>query len=270
MTESLVRDDESLAQLFDRKIALIQARRGHRTAVDALALAWCAAHAYGLAGGQPSRLVDLGAGSGIVALLLGAFWPQVALTLVELQPQQADRARRNLLLNAMADRAEVLAHDLAEALPSTLPPCDLVVSNPPYRQAGPDQPPVNRERRLAHFETSAGLGLWMRRVAQLLVPTGLAVVVYPWKDRERLAMAAAAAGLADQQLVPMRHRPSDAVPTRAILVAGQPLGRAGLIKMSGLTLHPEVGPDSTYSLDITKFIGDLRPAHLTTLPPLPR
>ncbi len=262
-----VGNDESLAWLFDAKIGLVQARRGHRTAVDALALAWFASRVCSAADLRPHSLVDLGAGSGIVAILVGAVLPELRMTLVETQPRQVDRAQRNATLNGMANRVQVVAHDLAAPLPLALGRFALVVTNPPFRRLGQDQPPQSEERRLAHFESTADLQVWLRRVAESLADPGLAIAIYPWQNRARLSQAAKVAGL-HGHVVQMRHSPSDASPTRALMVASRQPLPATLIKMSGFSLHPDGTADSTYTDEIQSFIETMTRSSWAPLSPL--
>lgn len=89
-----------------------------------------------LLGGFPKlrkgdRICDLGAGMGLLGLLLWAREPSVKLTAVELQPEACDLCRRNYADNGID--GEVLQADLRKL--AQLPKvgsCDLVICNPPY------------------------------------------------------------------------------------------------------------------------------------------
>lgn len=77
------------------------------------------------------RVCDLGAGMGLLGLLLWAREPSVKLTAVELQPDACDLCRRNYLDNGID--GTVLQVDLRDrtGLPKA-GSCDLVICNPPY------------------------------------------------------------------------------------------------------------------------------------------
>ena len=79
------------------------------------------------------RVCDLGAGTGLLGLLLLAREPNLQVTNVELQPPAVALAEENAALNGLSGRVTNLLADLRE--PAQLPPAgsfDLVVSNPPY------------------------------------------------------------------------------------------------------------------------------------------
>ena len=89
-------------------------------------------------GGSPKRVIDLGTGSGCIALALKARRPEWVCTGVELSEAALRIARGNAALTGLD--VQFLPHDLLEdsALPGG--PYDIIVSNPPYI------PPSERDR----------------------------------------------------------------------------------------------------------------------------
>lgn len=82
------------------------------------------------------RVCDLGAGTGLLGLLLLAREPDLQVTNVELQAAAVALAEQNTALNGLPERVSNLRADLRE--PGQLPKAgsfDLVVSNPPYFDA---------------------------------------------------------------------------------------------------------------------------------------
>jgi release factor glutamine methyltransferase len=82
----------------------------------------------------PGLALDLGAGSAAVACALAARRPALAVVTVELSPEAAAWARRNVRGLGLEARVTVLEGDLfAPIAPLGLARrCDLVVANPPY------------------------------------------------------------------------------------------------------------------------------------------
>ena len=80
-----------------------------------------------------SRVCDLGAGIGLIGLLLLNRCPDLTIYNVELQDASADMAQRNIEYNALQEKMILCRGDL-RALRGVLPAgeTDLVVSNPPY------------------------------------------------------------------------------------------------------------------------------------------
>ena len=50
---------------------------------------------------KPSRILDLGTGTGVIPLMLSALWPDTTLEALEIQEESADMARRSIGLNAL-------------------------------------------------------------------------------------------------------------------------------------------------------------------------
>ncbi len=80
-------------------------------------------------GGRP-RILDLGTGSGCVAVTLACELPAARLVATDLSPAALAVARVNARRHGVADRVRLVAADLAR--PLRLAGFDLVVSNPPY------------------------------------------------------------------------------------------------------------------------------------------
>lgn len=244
--------DETLDTLLRDRVRLLQARKGYRTSVDAMALAFFALQDPPV---PLQRAVDLGAGSGLISILLARSRLNLHVDLVELQPELAARAGRNLQLNGVADRAVVHLHDLGGPWPA-LPPAQLVVSNPPYFQTLHRPPPRHPERFAAHCETTASLERFAAAAAVLLAPEGHACFVYPLEGRRRLLQALQQAGLGHIEDCRLYHRQGDAEPIR-LLVRAKPSTEQVVVKVDPLYLHPTDSLDHTYTPAIETFLESL-------------
>ena len=102
-------------------------------------------HALRLLPAGPSRVVDLGTGSGAIALAIAAERPDAEVVGVERSPAALPWTRRNAEL-AGAPNARIVEGDLADALGEWDGVVDVVVSNPPYVPDGmvPRDPEVER------------------------------------------------------------------------------------------------------------------------------
>jgi release factor glutamine methyltransferase len=76
-------------------------------------------------------VLDIGTGSGAIALALAAEHPTVRVVATEVHPAPLDVARRNVRALGMEDRVALLVSDVFDDLPPGLR-FDLIVSNPPY------------------------------------------------------------------------------------------------------------------------------------------
>ena len=157
--------------LLGGRVRLLQPARGYRVGVDAVLLA----AAIDAQPGQ--RVLDLGAGVGAVGLCLVARVPECDVVGVELQPELARLAERNVELNGVRARVKTIIHDLAHPLPD-LGLFDHVATNPPYLAAAVADPSPDRSKALATVESSVDLARWLNVAARLAKPAGTLLVIH--------------------------------------------------------------------------------------------
>jgi len=113
-----------------RDIRIYQSKKGYRFSVDALIL-------YSFVNlRRAEKIADLGAGSGIIGILLAKKYPESHITLVEVQGRLARLAEKNCSLNHLEERVAIVSHDIRTINSAQLKnnAYDLVVSNPPFRR----------------------------------------------------------------------------------------------------------------------------------------
>ena len=125
----------------------------------------------------PVSVIDLGAGSGALALAIATEAPDTRVIAVENSPQAIFWLKRNV--SVIAENVRVVEGDVADVLPGIK--CDVVIANPPYI---PDSAPLPRD--VAGFEPHAALfggptGMELPRVfiaaaSRLLKPGGVLVI----------------------------------------------------------------------------------------------
>jgi len=89
--------------------------------------------AAALDGPTPDRVLDLGTGSGIIAVTLLAEWGNARGVATDTSAAALDVARRNAARHEVAARIEMRSADWFEGIEGQF---DLIVSNPPYIAAG--------------------------------------------------------------------------------------------------------------------------------------
>jgi tRNA1Val (adenine37-N6)-methyltransferase len=193
----LLPEDETLDTFHRGRVIVLQKKKGYRFSLDAAILADFVRIEPG------EDVVELGAGNGIVALLL-ARKPFRRLAAVEIQPALADLARRNVVLNELADRIDVVEADLRGYAPGRV--FDVAYSNPPYIRKSAGFPSASEEKTIAKHEITCDILDVLRAAARLLKPAGRAYIVYPGRRRSDLEAAAGKAGLRIHALRPVLPR----------------------------------------------------------------
>jgi release factor glutamine methyltransferase len=102
------------------------------------------------------RILDVGTGSGVIALSLAARFPSAELHAVDLSPDALALARENADRLGIADRIHFMQGHLLEAIEATF---DLIVANLPYvaaSEAAQLAPEVRHDPAVALFGGAAG------------------------------------------------------------------------------------------------------------------
>ena len=187
----LRREGETLDAFYHGRIHVLQKKRGYRFSVDAPLLAdFIRAKA-------DDEALDIGTGSGIIALLLSVK-PVRKIIALEIQPGLAEMARRNVELNGLEGKIEVVEADLRQYEPGRT--FDLIFSNPPYIRKASGFLSRSSEKSAAKHELHGDIADILKKTAEWLAPGGRAAFVYPEARRQDLLTAAGESGLAVKRL----------------------------------------------------------------------
>lgn len=201
------------------QLRLVQPRDGYRYSIDALLLAGFARRNIVR---PPRRLIDLGAGCGVVGLWLARGWPETSLDLVELQPELAELAVRNAAHSGLEARTRVVVADLRRWQRWAPPPATpgrqvLAVCNPPYYPAGSGR--LNRApgAALARHELAGTLRELLRACGEGL-PSGATLAIVHLAARcDELLRTLSSCGFTPLRLRRVVPRPG--APAHRVLVA---------------------------------------------------
>lgn len=151
--------------------------------------------------GNGVRILDVGTGSGAIAVALAHERPEVVVTALDSSLPALDVARGNALRNGVAERVVLMAGELAALPPG---PFDMVVSNPPYIPAGEWQslmPEVRDfEPRMALDGGVDGLEAYRhlaRQAGRILAPGGWLLVEVGLGQARDVSALFKAGGLVD-------------------------------------------------------------------------
>ena len=106
---------------------------------------------------RSEQVCDLGAGTGLLGLLLLAREPSLHITNVEIQGAACDLARRTAELNGLSSSVTCIEGDLRDTALLNAGSYDLVIANPPYFAESSGAQAVTNARRMARSEVSCTL-----------------------------------------------------------------------------------------------------------------
>jgi len=163
---------ETIDELRDFDLKIIQPRCGYRFSVDPLLLC-------GFAGPAGGGIVDLGTGCGVIALIMARMSPGAQVVGVESHTESAVLAERNVSLNGLAGQVSIICADILD-LNGRIPVSsfDLVLANPPFRRKGTGKISPQAGRDTARHESSAGLGDFLAVAKYLVRPSGRICLIY--------------------------------------------------------------------------------------------
>jgi tRNA1(Val) A37 N6-methylase TrmN6 len=221
-----------------------QPLKGHRVGSDAILLA-AAAPAAGV-----SRLVDVGAGVGAVALAILRRMGGAHADLVERDADLAALAGQNAARNGLAAQTRVLCVDVGEARARRAAglvdaAADLVVTNPPFFDAQRVRISPEAGRAGAHVFAKAATGAgkqpletWIVASLALLRAGGRLVMIH---RPDALAQILAAFGRRLGAVAILPVHPNANAAAHRILIAGVKGARGPIRLRPGLVLHDSSG-----------------------------
>lgn len=187
----VVGEDETLDSFYHGRILVIQKKKGYRFSVDAPLLA-------DFVQTRPQDiLLEIGAGHGIISLLVSVK-PFRHLVCLEIQKGLASLAERNIRLNHLGDRIEVIHQDLRRFQSRTK--FDVIFSNPPYIRKRTGFLSPCPEKAIAKHEIKCDIFDIMQLTSQLLKKNGRAYFVFPARREEDFRRAVARSSMKIKRL----------------------------------------------------------------------
>ncbi len=213
-------------------VAVTQQKKGARFTMDSLLLAdFCRVK-------PRDRILEPGAGTGIISLLLAKKHPLSRITAVEIQPPAAELCRSNIEQNGLGDRISLIVDDLARLNARKIPPFDMIVANPPYTAWRSGRKSPIAERQTARHDQHAPLRDWVNLQA-LLKNKGRFNIVFPAHRAAELLSV-----LRDKKLEPKRLRfvhPADGKPAYLVLIEAVKSAGTGLEALPPLIVLDAAG-----------------------------
>jgi len=226
--------DLTTDSFFNGKIQVMQSRAGYRFSIDAVLLAF---HA----GPRPGdKVLDLGAGCGIVSLIMAVRVPDIKVLAVELQPELSGLAEANVNQNQLGDRIRVMHMDLRLLKPKmTDGPADVIVCNPPYRRSGSGRLNPAEQRAVARHEIKVTLNDLLETSRRMLRTAGRFVTIYTVERLTEILVSMRNEHI-EPKFMRMIHSTQDS-DAKLVLIEGVKEGRPGLKVAPSLFIYDKNG-----------------------------
>lgn len=174
-----------------KKFEVDQSDCAMRINTDGVLLAVMAGHE------SPVRILDVGTGTGVIALMLAQRYENARIDAVEIDVAAASRAGHNFANSDFASRLSVHCCDISLFAPSVK--YDLILSNPPYFVN--DLKSTEPRKGIARHAHDAFFENLIVKVAGLLSPSGVFWVILPIKQAIDLIAQAEPLGLYPSKII---------------------------------------------------------------------
>lgn len=149
---------------------------------------------------DPKRILDIGTGTGVIALMLAQRFPKAQVHAVEIDEQASATAEKNFQLSVFSRQLSV--SNIAIEQYSTSDKFDLIVSNPPYFVN--DYKNAEPKKKIARHASDVFFEKLLEKVADLLNGNGCFWVILPVKQAEDLIKKGEGRGLFPQHIIKVR------------------------------------------------------------------
>lgn len=229
---------------------ILQPRDGYRAGVDAVLLAAAAPAETG----HGERVLDAGAGVGVVGLAVARRVADAQVVLVERDAGLAQLARSNIERNGLTGRVKALEADVElplggqPALAALAESFDHALANPPFHIEGRGTAAPDAAKAASNAMAEASLSRWLRFLAAMVRPSGSVTVIH--KAEALPALLAACEGRFGALEVLPIHARADAAAIR-VIVQGTKGSRAPASLLPQLTLH---GDDNGFRPEVERVL----------------
>jgi tRNA1Val (adenine37-N6)-methyltransferase len=241
---------ETVDTILGGGLTIVQPFCGYRFSVDAILLARFARPR------RRDRVLELGAGCGVVSVIVGALARPREIVAIELQPDLAAMAARNAVANRVpmtAICADLRARRIDGVAAGSF---DYVIANPPYRAADSGRESPNRSRQIARGGKGASLADFAAAASRYLNHGGRAAMVFTAPRSADLINELRARSLEPKRIRFVHPRPR--TPASTILIEARKEGGVEAEIEPPLFLYDEPG---VYSDEACELLMIDRRAH---------
>jgi tRNA1Val (adenine37-N6)-methyltransferase len=168
-----------------RQFIVHQQRCAMKVGTDGTLLgAWAAAPSV------KCRILDIGTGTGLIALMMAQRFPESEVIGIDIDPEAVAQARENVRLSPFSEQITIEHQDLMKFIDTD--GFDVIVSNPPYFVDSLECP--DDQRTMARHTVSLTYDGLIRQAFRLLKDDGSLSLVIPAESRPLIESAASLSG----------------------------------------------------------------------------
>ena len=175
--------------------------------------------AWALASESPCRILDIGTGTGLIALMMAQRYPQAKVTAIDIDDGAVRQAKENVSASPFADRINVIKADVLTFEEEEK--YDSIVCNPPFFEDSLTCP--DPQRTEARHTVSLGYRQLMEAAFRLLKDDGHFSLIIPSDCRERLESEAHLRGFFLSRVCSIQTTPKKAPKRYMIELSKQPV-----------------------------------------------
>lgn len=127
--------------------------------------------------GMKGRALDVGTGTGLLALMLAQRWPELEIDAIELDAAAAQQAAENVAASDFGSRIRVQHADFRDFDPGPGVNYDLVICNPPYFNRS--RKAAGAGRSMARHSDTLDLERLFSGAVKILNATGTLSIIFP-------------------------------------------------------------------------------------------
>ena len=189
------------------------------------------------------KILDIGTGSGLIALMLAQRAtsiddPPIVIDTIDIDAGAAEQAKFNFEQSPWSKLLRIYQSSLQEW--QSEKEYDLIVSNPPYFQSSLKNP--DAQRATARHTDSLSYSELIKHSGRLLKNNGILALVLPIEAEEEILSLAAAAGLLPTHITYVHTKPGK--PAKRILIALRKGDANGNVESKHFYIESEDSPRS--------------------------
>ncbi|NQY05226.1 MAG: methyltransferase [Flavobacteriaceae bacterium] len=167
---------------------------------------------------QPFSILDIGAGTGVVALMLAQRSHAEVVDALEIDDEAYEQASENFEASPWNDRLFCYHAGFLEFVQEIDDEYDLIVSNPPFFNPSlstsslqKSENSISKAREMARFNDALPFEHLLAGTANLLSREGKACFIIPFQEEQKFLFIAAAVGLFPNKITHVKGTPTSEI-----------------------------------------------------------